>query len=98
MGILSGIFKARDKPTNATAGSGYRFLFGNSTSGKTVTERYAMQMTAVYSFMRESWQSTFGGIGNANKVAVLEEGMKYTPISISPEQAQFFRNEEIPYQ
>ena len=28
-------------------------------------------------------------IGNANKIAVLEEGMKYTPIGISPEQAQF---------
>ena len=52
MGILSGIFKARDKPTNATAGSGYRFLFGSSTSGKTVTERSAMQMTAVYSCVR----------------------------------------------
>lgn len=52
MGILSGIFKARDKPTNATAGSAYRFLFGNSTSGKAVTERSAMQMTAVYSCVR----------------------------------------------
>ena len=52
MGILSGIFKARDKPTNATAGSAYRFLFGNSTSGKAVTERSAMQMIAVYSCVR----------------------------------------------
>ena len=52
MGILSGIFKVRDKPTNATAGSDYRFLFGSSTSGKTVTERSAMQMTAVYSCVR----------------------------------------------
>lgn len=39
--------------------------------------------------VRESWQSTFGGSANANKVAVLEEGMKYTPISISPDEAQF---------
>ncbi|WP_289111422.1 hypothetical protein [uncultured Bacteroides sp.] len=36
MGILSGIFKARDKPSNATAGSAYHFLFGGSTSGKAV--------------------------------------------------------------
>ncbi len=36
--------------------------------------------------MRESWQATFGGRGNANKIVVLEEGVKYTPISISPEQ------------
>lgn len=52
MGILSGIFKARDKPSNATAGSAYRFLFGGSTSGKAVIERSAMQMTAVYSCVR----------------------------------------------
>ena len=39
--------------------------------------------------LRENWNSTFGGSTNSGKVAVLEEGMKYTPISISPEQAQF---------
>ena len=50
--------------------------------------------------VRESWQSTFGGSQNAGKVAVLEEGMKYTPISVSPSDAQFldtrkFQMEEI---
>ena len=45
--------------------------------------------------VRESWQRTFGGSGNANKVAVLEEGMKYTPISISPEQAQFLETRKF---
>ncbi len=39
--------------------------------------------------VRESWMSTFGGSQNSNKVAVLEEGMKYTPISINPSEAQF---------
>lgn len=52
MGILSGIFKARDKPENRTAGSAYTFYMGGSTSGKNVTERSAMQMTAVYSYVR----------------------------------------------
>jgi HK97 family phage portal protein len=52
MGILSGIFKARDKPENRTAGSAYTFYMGGSTSGKNVTERSAMQMTAVYSCVR----------------------------------------------
>lgn len=52
MGILSGIFKARDKPTNSTAGSAYRFFLGGSSSGKNVNERSAMQMTAVYSCVR----------------------------------------------
>lgn len=52
MGILSGIFKVRDKPENSTAGSSYRFFLGTSTSGKNVNERSAMQMTAVYSCVR----------------------------------------------
>ena len=52
MGIFSGLFKSRDKPTNSTAGSAYRFYMGGTTSGKAVTERSAMQMTAVYSCVR----------------------------------------------
>lgn len=45
--------------------------------------------------VRESWQATFGGPGNGNKVAVLEEGMKYTPISVSPEQSQFLETRKF---
>ena len=45
--------------------------------------------------VRESWNSAFGGSSNANKIAVLEEGMKYTPISISPEQAQFLETRKF---
>ncbi len=47
--------------------------------------------------VRESWTQTFGGSANSNKVAVLEEGMKYTPISINPAEAQFLetRNFQI---
>lgn len=52
MGIFSGLFKSRDKPTDSTAGSRYAFYMGGSTSGKAVTERSAMQMTAVYSCVR----------------------------------------------
>ena len=52
MGIFSGLFKSRDKPENRTAGSAYTFYMGGTTAGKTVTERSAMQMTAVYSCVR----------------------------------------------
>jgi len=45
--------------------------------------------------VREAWQSQFGGSSNAGRVAVLEEGMKYTPISISPEQAQFLETRKF---
>lgn len=52
MGILQGLFRSRDKPQNRTAGSGYSFFFGGTTSGKAVTERSTMQMTAVYACVR----------------------------------------------
>ena len=45
--------------------------------------------------VRDAWQSQFGGSSNSGKVAVLEEGMKYTPISISPEQAQFLETRKF---
>ena len=53
MGIISGIFrKPRERPRNSTAGSRFSFLFGGSTAGKSVNERTAMQMTAVYACVR----------------------------------------------
>ena len=52
MGIFNFLRKSRDKPQNATAGSAYRFYPGRTTSGQTVTERTAMQMTAVYACVR----------------------------------------------
>ena len=60
MGFLKGIFRSRDKPKNATAGSSYRFFMGNSTSGKRVNERTAMQMTAVYACVRILAESVAG--------------------------------------
>ena len=52
MGIFSRLFRARDKPQNKTVGSSFSFLIGGSTSGKSVTERSSMQMTAVYACVR----------------------------------------------
>lgn len=45
--------------------------------------------------VRESWNATFKGSANAHKIAVLEEGMKYTQIGISPEQAQFLETRKF---
>ena len=52
MSIFSGLFRSRDKPSNRTAGSSYAFFAGSSIAGKSVTERSAMQMTAVYACVR----------------------------------------------
>ena len=66
--------------------------------GKTITDIVTLSGTLKDpSRVRESWTQTFGGSANSNKVAVLEEGMKYTPISINPSEAQFLetRNFQI---
>ncbi len=52
MGLLTGLFKSRDKPQNRTSGSAFSFITGSSLAGKSVNERSAMQMTAVYSCVR----------------------------------------------
>ena len=52
VGIIKGLFKSRDKPKNRAVGSGYTFFMGGTSSGKVVTERSAMQMTAVYACVR----------------------------------------------
>jgi HK97 family phage portal protein len=51
MSIFSGLFRSRDKPQN-NVGSHFSFLFGGTTSGKSVNERTAMQTTAVYACVR----------------------------------------------
>ena len=50
--FISKLIKARDKPKDYYSGSNYTYLFGPTTSGKTVNEFTAMQTTAVYSCVR----------------------------------------------
>ena len=45
--------------------------------------------------VRESWNKLFRGSANSHQIAVLEEGLKYQPIGISPEQAQFLETRKF---
>lgn len=45
--------------------------------------------------VRESWNSVYQGSGNSHRIAVLEEGMKYTPIGIAPNEAQFLETRKF---
>ena len=45
--------------------------------------------------LRESWNTLFQGSGNSHKIAVLEEGLKYQPIGISPNEAQFLETRKF---
>lgn len=45
--------------------------------------------------IRENWSDVYGGANNAHKVAVLEEGMEYKPISLPPEDSQFLSTRQF---
>lgn len=45
--------------------------------------------------IRDNWATAYGGTANAHKVAVLEEGMQYKPISLPPEDSQFLSTREF---
>lgn len=50
--ILSRFWETRAGPKNSLWGNTYSFLFGSTTSGKTVNERTAIQTSAVYACVR----------------------------------------------
>jgi HK97 family phage portal protein len=41
--------------------------------------------------VKDSWSANYQGSGNAHKIGVLEDGMKFHQITIPPEQAQFLQ-------
>lgn len=45
--------------------------------------------------LRESWNSAYGGSANSNRVAILEEGMKFEPIAIPNNEAQFLETRKF---
>jgi len=45
--------------------------------------------------LRDSWNKVYQGTKNSHKVAVLEEGMKYHEIGMSPEDSQFLQTRQF---
>ena len=45
--------------------------------------------------LRESWNNAYGGSSNANRVAILEEGMKFEPMSVPNNEAQFLETRKF---
>ena len=103
MGILSGLFRSRDKPQNTTAGSGYSFFFGGTTSGKAVNERSAMQMTAVYSCVRILAEAIAGlplhlyqyGAGDSKEKAIGHPLYRLLHDEPNPEMTSFIFRETL---
>ncbi len=86
-----GIFKkAIDKPKveKRTAGSSYTFFMGSSSAGKSVTERSAMQMTAVYAYVRILYEAVAVYIGIKMTVDRDENGQFYYTYQTSNDETK----------
>lgn len=67
-------------------------FFGNAATPNGVLEHPGKLGEPALENVRKSWQKNNGGVGNTGKTVILEEGMKYAPISIPPDQAQYLES------
>jgi len=75
-------------------------LFGNSATPSGILSHPGKLKDSTRENLRKSWESQHKGSKNANRVAVLEEGLTWTNVGINPQDAQFletrkFQIEEI---
>ena len=73
---------------------GARF-FANDASPKGLLEHPSRLTPDVRKNIRASWNDFHGGLKGSHRIAVLEEGMKYTQIGIPPEDAQFLETRKF---
>ena len=78
----------------ATQQFGHRF-FGQGANPSGFVEMAGGLDEVAQKNFRESMQLVTGGLSNAHKIAVLEEGAKFHQWTISPEQAQFLQTKEF---
>jgi HK97 family phage portal protein len=70
-------------------------LFGNSAMPRGVLEHPGKLSKEASERLRESWHEVHQGVGSANKVAVLQEGMKFHQIGLSNEDSQFLETRQF---
>lgn len=85
--------------TAAAEGFGARFYSNNAQPGGVLKHPGKLSEPAA-KMLKDQWESKFGGVEKAHRIAVLEEGMEFSPMSIHPDQAQFletrkFQAEEV---
>jgi HK97 family phage portal protein len=66
-------------------------FFGNGANVGGVLTHPGRLSDEAYTRIKNSWANSYGGLGNAHKTAILEEGMKIERMTIPPDQAQFLQ-------
>lgn len=90
------IFLARETIATAMAIREYgaRF-FGNGANPGGVLEHPNHLTKESQDNLRTSWNEMHQGLNNQHRLAILEEGMKYHQVSISPENAQWLESQKF---
>ena len=70
-------------------------FFGNGAAPQGVLTHPTRLDDDVAKRISESWNQAHQGISNANKIALLEEGITYTRIGIPPDDAQFLQTRQF---
>lgn len=70
-------------------------FFGNGARPGGVLEYPGVLSDKARTNLLESWDAMYKGVNNAQRVAILEEGMKYSAIGIPPEDAQFLETRKF---
>jgi HK97 family phage portal protein len=70
-------------------------FFGNGTEPGGVLEHPGKLSPTAYEHIKNSWAERHQGPANARKPAILEEGMKWTRLSVPPEDAQFLQTRKF---
>jgi HK97 family phage portal protein len=78
----------------ATEEFGARF-FGQGSRPSGVLEHPGKLSKEAKENLRESWERMHSGLSGAHRIAILEEGMKWTQIGIPPEDAQFLETRKF---
>lgn len=70
-------------------------FFGNGAHLSGVLEVPGKLDEPAYKRLRESWNEMYRGTQNANKTGILEQGTKFSKISVPPEEAQFITSRQF---
>ena len=71
----------------------YYFLNGSRPGG--VLEMPGTLTPEAQDRLRQSWRDVYTGTRNTNKVAILEQGMKFNPIAINNDNAQYVESRNL---
>ncbi len=70
-------------------------VFGNGIVPGGVLEHPGELSDGAYERLQATWKDRHQGLENAHRLAILEEGMKYSKIGVPPEDAQFLETRKF---